>query len=236
MSTREETPTGNLSTDVAYQSIRAKILSGELGGGEWLRESDLASQLGVSRTPVREALGRLVADGLARHEPNRGVRVEEWTPKDLNEIYDLRVLLESHGTALAALNPATDVIWLEQLASEMSLISEQRHPDFGRLTELNNSFHSTLIESSGNERLKAVVESIVQVPLVRQTFARYNQAELALSMGHHHEMVRAVEAGDPQWAEAVMRAHLRAGWSAMQRFLIASRPKGRAEVRGGPAT
>ncbi|MDA8261644.1 MAG: GntR family transcriptional regulator [Actinomycetota bacterium] len=229
MSTRQETPSGNLSTDVAYQSIRAKILSGELAGGAWLRENELANQLGVSRTPVREALGRLVADGLARHEPNRGVRVEEWTPRDLNEIYDLRVLLESHGTAMAALNPATDVVLLDKLASEMTLITEQRHPDFGRLTELNNNFHSTLLESSGNERLTTVVASIVQVPLVRQTFARYNQAELERSMAHHHEIVRAVEAGDAQWAEAIMRAHLRAGWSAMQRFLIASRPKGRTD-------
>lgn len=225
MSVRQESQSGGLSTDLAYQTIRAQILSGELEAGAWLRESELATQLGVSRTPVREALGRLVADGLARHEPNRGVRVEEWTPRDLDEIYDLRLLLESHGAAMAALNPSTDVAMLGRLASEMSSITEQRHPDFGRLTELNNNFHNGLLEYSGSERLVAVVASIVQVPLVRQTFARYTQAELRRSMDHHHEIVSAVEAGDAQWAEAVMRAHLRAGWSAMHRYLVASRAK-----------
>lgn len=231
MNTHQETPNSSLSTGVAYRSIRAKILSGEFAGGAWLRENELANQLGISRTPVREALGRLVADGLARHEPNRGVRVGEWTPKDLNEIYDLRVLLEPHGTGMAALNPTTDVALLDKLALEMTLIAGDSHPDFGRLTELNNTFHSTLIQYSGNERLKAVVASIVQVPLVRQTFALYNQAELGRSMAHHREIVSAVEAGDAQWAEAVMRSHLRAGWSAMQRFLIASRSKRKADGR-----
>ena len=67
------------ASDHAYRLIRAQILSGERAGGDWLREGDLAESIGVSRTPVREALRRLTAEGLVRHERNRGVQVAAWT-------------------------------------------------------------------------------------------------------------------------------------------------------------
>ncbi len=211
----------NLSTDVAYQAIRGRILSGEIKGGEWLREAELAVKLGVSRTPVREALGRLVADGLAYHEPNRGVRVGEWTLEDFNEIYDLRLLLESYGASMAALNPDTEVSYLRKLADEMTQIAESDTPQYARLTELNNAFHRSILNYSGNSRLATILASIVQVPLVRLTFARYTREELLRSMNHHRELVDAFEAKDSKWAEAVMRSHLRSGWSAMQGFISA---------------
>lgn len=211
----------NLTTDVAYQTIRSKILTGEIRGGEWLREAELAVQLGVSRTPVREALGRLVADGLAFHEPNRGVRVGEWTIEDFNEIYDLRLLLESYGASMAAVNPETEVGRLRRLADEMSGIADSDSPDYARLTDLNNEFHSSIVNYSGNSKLASILASIVQVPLVRLTFARYTREELLRSMNHHRELVDAFDARDAKWAEAVMRAHLRSGWSAMQGFISA---------------
>ena len=211
----------NLTTDVAYQTIRSKILTGEIRGGEWLREAELAVQLGVSRTPVREALGRLVADGLAFHEPNRVVRVGEWTIEDFNEIYDLRLLLESYGASMAAVNPETEVGRLRRLADEMSGIADSDSPDYARLTDLNNEFHSSIVNYSGNSKLASILASIVQVPLVRLTFARYTREELLRSMNHHRELVDAFDARDAKWAEAVMRAHLRSGWSAMQGFISA---------------
>ncbi|MDA8277255.1 MAG: GntR family transcriptional regulator [Actinomycetota bacterium] len=218
MSARQESM-ASLTTDVAYQAIRGKILSGEIKGGEWLREAELAVQLGVSRTPVREALGRLVADGLAFHEPNRGVRVGEWTIGDFNEIYDLRLLLESYGASMAATNPETDVVLLRKLADEMTNIAESDSPQYAHLTDLNNTFHHAILTFSGNSKLATILASIVQVPLVRLTFARYTRAELLRSMNHHREMVDAFEARDAKWAEAVMRSHLRSGWSAMQGFI-----------------
>ena len=218
MSIRHDNLT-SLTTDVAYQSIRSGILSGEIEGGEWLREAELAVKLGVSRTPVREALSRLVADGLAFHEPNRGVRVGEWTLSDFNEIYDLRLLLESYGASMAATNPATDVGHLRNLADEMSAIAKSDAPNYARLTELNNLFHSAILNFSGNSKLASMLASIVQVPLVRLTFARYTREELLRSMNHHSELVDAFGARDAKWAEAVMRAHLRSGWSAMQGFI-----------------
>ena len=85
------------ASDHAYRLIRAQILSGARAGGDWLREGDLAESLGVSRTPVREALRRLTAEGLVRYERNRGVQVAAWTAEDLHEIFSLRSVLEPWG-------------------------------------------------------------------------------------------------------------------------------------------
>ena len=85
------------AAEVTYATIRRQILSGERAGGEWLREGDLAAVIGVSRTPVREALRRLAAEGLVRHEPNRGVQVEDWGVGDLDEIFSLRSAARAVG-------------------------------------------------------------------------------------------------------------------------------------------
>src|SRR4051795_1759439 len=90
------------ASDHAYRLIRAQILSGARAGGDWLREGDLAESIGVSRTPVREALRRLTAEGLVRYERNRGVQVAVWTTEDLDEIFSLRSVLEPWACRLAA--------------------------------------------------------------------------------------------------------------------------------------
>src|SRR3569623_153872 len=90
------------ASDHAYRLIRAQILSGARAGGDWLREGDLADSIGVSRTPVREALRRLTAEGLVHYERNRGVQVAAWTTADLDEIFSLRSVLEPWACRLAA--------------------------------------------------------------------------------------------------------------------------------------
>ncbi|MGC8481289.1 MAG: GntR family transcriptional regulator [Acidimicrobiales bacterium] len=217
MTQRTDLPDVGLSTEIAYQHIRSQIVSGQLRSGEWLRENELAAQLAISRTPIREALGRLVADGLVLHEPNRGVRIARWTLDDLNQIYEVRLLLEPHGSYLAAQNPTTDISVLGGLANAMSEAATSTRPDVPRITELNNAFHSAILEFGGNDRLSSLVSSIVQVPMVRQTFARYEPDEMARSLAHHHEIVRALAARDGEWASSVMRSHLRAGWNAIRR-------------------
>ena len=97
------------ASDHAYRLIRAQILSGERAGGDWLREGDLAESIGVSRTPVREALRRLTAEGLVSHERNRGVQVAAWTAEDLDEIFSLRSVLEPWACRLAAMSASVDL-------------------------------------------------------------------------------------------------------------------------------
>ena len=209
-------PDSGPSAEHAYQSIRGQILSGERPGGQWLREGDLAAVIGVSRTPVREALRRLAAEGLVRHERNRGVQVQSWTTKDLDEVFGLRTLLEPWGCALAAVSGMADLDALDDLAGEMDAATAHQ-PDVDVITELNNRFHRAILQASGNDRLCSLVSSVVQVPLVWCTFSHYTPEELRRSLAHHHELVDALRAGDSAWAESVMRAHVRAAWTSIRR-------------------
>ncbi len=209
-------PDSGRAAEEAYRAIRDQVLSGQRPGGQWLREGELADTLGVSRTPVREALRRLAAEGLVRHEPNRGVQVQSWTVDDLDEIYTLRSLLEPFGSRLAAAGGRADVDRLDELATEMDRAAAGDGPDLDAITRLNNEFHHLVLVASGNRRLVGLVGAVVQVPLVLRTFSYYSAAALQRSLAHHHELVDALRAGDPDWAESVMRSHVRAAWETLR--------------------
>ena len=198
------------AADVAYASLREMILSGTVEAGSRLGEVELAATLGLSRTPVREALQRLGTEGLVEVLPHRGARVVRWSAEDLEEIFELRAQLEPYGAARAArrgLHPDR----LDELAGLCDgMESAVAARDFQRVTALNDELHTAIVHGSGNSRLPALVRSVVHVPLVLGTFERYDEQSLARSMGHHRELVAALRAGDSAWAESVMRSHIRA--------------------------
>lgn len=210
--------------ELAYRSIREQILSGEQPGGEWLRESDLAAAIGVSRTPVREALRRLEAEGLVKHERNRGAQVQSWAFKDLEDLFALRSLLEPWGCALTAANGTVSLEALDALSDAMADAATRQPPDLDLITELNAQFHGMIMEASGNSRLLAILESLVQTPFVWRTFSHYTPDELQRSLAQHRELVSALRTGDPLWAEAAMRSHLRSAWSTISREAHVERP------------
>jgi DNA-binding GntR family transcriptional regulator len=205
------------AVELAYRSIREQILSGEQAGGEWLRESDLAAALGVSRTPVREALRRLSAEGFVRHERNRGAQVQSWTFKDLEDVYALRSLVEPWACGLAAASGGADLDALQRLADDMDAAAALPEPDLDALTDLNSRFHGAILESAGNERVRSILASLVQLPFVWRTFSHYTPEELHRSLAHHHELVDALRAGNLIWAESVMRAHIQSAWTSIRR-------------------
>jgi DNA-binding GntR family transcriptional regulator len=207
---------GTRPAEAVYAAIRHQILTGQRSGGEWLREEELASGLSVSRTPVREALRRLAAEGLVQHERNRGVRVASWTDQDLDEIFSLRSVLEPWASALAAGSGSAPLEELASLADQMDRAASRRAPDFDEITRLNNAFHRLVLEASGNRRLVTMLTAVVDVPLVWRTFSHYSPEALMRSLAHHHELVDALRAGDPGWAESVMRSHVRAAWSSVR--------------------
>lgn len=211
---RSDPDTGHAS-DHAYRLIREQILAGTREGGDWLREGDLAEQLGVSRTPVREALRRLTAEGLVRHERNRGVQVQAWSAEDLDEIFSLRSVLEPWGCRMAATSATLDLDLLDRLAHDMDDAAQGPAPDVDAVTELNNRFHRLILESTGNSRLTGVIASVVTVPVVWRTFSHYSPESFRRSLGHHHELVAAFRAGDADWAESVMRSHVHSAWSSV---------------------
>jgi DNA-binding GntR family transcriptional regulator len=208
---------GRDAADTAYRLIRDQILTGERTSGEWLREGEMAESTGVSRTPVREALRRLTAEGLVRYERHRGVQVQNWSVRDLDEIFSLRSVLEPWGCRLAAANGTVDLAVLDDLASQMDTLAPDGRPsDVDKLTELNNAFHRAVLDGADNTRLTGVIASVIQLPLVWRTFSRYTPEALRRSLAHHHELVSALTARDPDWAESVMCSHVRAAWHSIR--------------------
>lgn len=198
------------ATEQAVAQLRRLILQGELEPGARLQEAELAAQPGVSRTPVREALRALSSEGLVDVLPNRGARVARWSVEDLEEIYELRSMLESHAAQRAAKRmSATQVDALTELCEQMEECARRgSRRGLLELSELDGRFHGLILEAADSCRLSTMLASVVQVPLVMRTFTRYSPEALARSMNHHRELAAAIRSGVPEWAGSVMRSHI----------------------------
>ena len=191
------------AAEQAAQSLRDEILSGAIASGTRLGEADLASRLSVSRTPIREALSRLAAEGLVELQPNRGARVATWSTEQLREIFELRLRLEPY-----AVRQAVPHLTGDQLAELDDLASEMTKVDRDQLVELNRRFHGMFIDAAGSPPLAGALRAVTHAAVVHQNFHDYTPDALRRSLHHHVEMVAAARAGDGDWAEAIMRAHL----------------------------
>src|SRR3954469_14838165 len=148
------------AVDRAYEALRQRVVGGTYAPGEQLKEEHLARELAISRTPVRAALKRLGDDGLATADPNRGVRVAEWTEFDIEETFDLRGLLESHAAELAARRGGT------ALADRLDALNDEMERAIGkggaampeRLQVINSRFHRAVLEASGSPRLRSMMD------------------------------------------------------------------------------
>lgn len=207
-------------SEAPYAALRELLLAGTWQPHTPLREELLASQLGTSRTPVRDALRRLEADGLVEIAPRRGARVVGFSDEQVDSIFELRALLEGYAARLAAERGDVDVPALRRLAQEMERCASSG--ERGQIGALNLEFHHALHEAGGNVLLPRVLQSVISVSLVHTAFMVYADAELARSQGHHRELIEAVEAGDGAWAEGVMVAHIRAAHGAVRQHRVAT--------------
>jgi DNA-binding GntR family transcriptional regulator len=198
------------------------IMSGDLVPGARLGEVELAERLGVSRTPVREALSRLAAEGLVEIVPNRGARVATWTVAELEGVFDLRSVLEPQLTAFAVPNATpADVEQLADLADRMSRIGRPGPgQDLEGLVPLNRAFHDRLVALAGHPTLATALAAAIHPPIVRRNFLTYDEESLRRSLAHHAEIVAAVRAGDPDWARAVMTSHIANARAVMVRTAL----------------
>lgn len=203
------------STDRAYRAVLDLIARGDLAGGDRIPEQTVAELASVSRTPVRAALSRLAAQGVVRLSPNRGAEVLDFSVEDARSLFDLRAKLESEASRLAA--PRLTAAQVDQMKDlswrmrELTAAPDVQHAEVGKL---NDQFHRILVQNCGNRHLVLSLQSVVVPAAVIRTFSRYSSEALQRSMNHHDELVAAVEAGDPEWAEACMRTHILAGRSA----------------------
>lgn len=209
---RMEEASPRTAAALVADGIRQRILNGTYRPHEYVREANVAKQLQVSRTPVREALRELVTEGWLEAIPHHGCRVVCWTENDAREVFEIRLVLEPMAVAAACRHMTPELLErLRRLCREMEAMCEQipTDPDArNRLAALNHEFHQQLIDASGNRRLVALLESLVRSSIIRRNFTNYEMAHLRRSMAHHDEILQAMEAGNAQWAESLMRTHL----------------------------
>ena len=204
------------ASEKAYLSVRNRILHGVYAASARITEKEIAGSTGVSRTPVREALRRLQAEGFVTVIPNQGAVVAEWTDSDTNEVFDLRALLEPYGVARAAQRiTAEGVETLRRLAESQYEEAEARRTGFLlRIDDYNSRFHRTVHEISGTRRLPLLLPVLIEAPLVFKTFSTYQPADLLRSARHHIDIVEALKARDAEWSASVMRTHILAARSS----------------------
>ncbi len=209
-------PDGDIQQDVdetAYSQLRSMIASGGLQPGTWLREKTLAERIGVSRTPIREALNRLAAEGLVEIRRNQGAQVVSFTPDDIADLYDVRAGFEPRAALLSVpLLADADVEQLALLASRMEAAVRAGRLD--EISALNSAFHGIFVARCGNRHLAIALNAILRPAVVAHTFRNYSPEALNRSMLHHAELVAAAKARDGEWAEAVMRVHILAARNA----------------------
>ncbi len=201
------------SEQKAYEAIRRAITDGSYGNGMHLRAAGLAESLGVSRTPVREALRRLHAEGLVEFFANRGAFVARWSQEDAAEVFDLRVVLESHAAARAAQRLSDrQIAALSEMTDRMEHHAFGAARDIGAVTEANKEFHRLIIDAAASRRLSAMIAGVVEIALVSRTFSSYSDISFGRSISHHRELVAAFQVKDSVWAESVMSSHIRAAY------------------------
>lgn len=198
------------AVEQAYRTLREAIDSGRYPPRSRITEQEVARASGVSRTPVREALRRLQAEGLIEFRPNQGAVVAATFADDAEELLDLRALLESHGAGRAARRlDSAGIAVLRDLAERQYQEARIRAAGYlERMVALNGEFHRRLCDAAESPRLARALASILDAPLMQRTFHLYTVEDLGRSAQQHLEVVEALAAGDADWAAAAMRAHV----------------------------
>ena len=206
------------SAERAADALRELILGGDLAPGARLGEVELAERLGVSRTPVREALSRLAAEGLVEISPNRGARVTTWTVAELEGVFDLRSTLEPQLTALAVPHAtADDVAELDDLAR----MRRRRRP--GRARTSTRSSRSTARSTTGwspsptTPRWPPRWPAAIHPPIVLRNFHTYDEASLAAASPTTSRSSPRCGPATPRGRAAVMTAHIHNARAVMVR-------------------
>jgi len=186
--------------------IEQMILRGELGVGQRINESELATRFGTSRGPVREALRALEECGLVRSEKNHGVFVREISMAEADEIYDVREALdELIGRRLAQQITALQLQALKALLREMDDATAGK--DVKRYHALNLEFHDALVEFVGNARLTETYRRLTKELLLFRLHGLQDGGGFAVSNSEHKSVVKAIASRDPDRAGRVLRAH-----------------------------
>ncbi len=204
-------PLSRTASAAATELIREAIIDGRLAPGQRLKEVQLAQELGISRTPIREALLLLQAEGLVEASPNRGSAVRAYDVRELEDMYELRAVLEGQASRRAASRITPEAVAELRASCDRfeKLVAAAEVP--GRLTELvreNALFHDVILDASASERLAGMVRQVVVTPLVYKSYIWYSPEQARLSFHAHVQLVHALGNADADRADAIMREHV----------------------------
>jgi DNA-binding GntR family transcriptional regulator len=205
----EHEPPPPTSTLRVRDEIQRAILTGALAPGERLAAETLAHRFGTSRTPVREALLSLEAEGLVEIAPHKGAVVRPFDAADLVELYELRAVIEPYAAARAAERIGREA--LEALDANLREAEACGGADaraVQRQIQLNEEFHRIVVGAAESPRLDVAMRSVAGIPRVFRTVFWRDERQRAQSLFCHRELVRALRARQPGLAEAVMRMHV----------------------------
>lgn len=199
-------------SEQTYEQLKKRIVAGHYTAGTQLKEEHIAEEMGVSRTPVRAALKRLIDDGLAVAQTGRGVFVAGWTRWDIEEMFSLRSLLEPYAARLAAERAdAQTITALKACNARMAAVIEAGAKGDDAIAEIqaaNSAFHRLLLEASGSNRLKSMLETMIDMPVIVRSFFLYELDDLRRSLHHHQDIVLAMELHNGELAAQLMSVHL----------------------------
>ena len=193
--------------ELVFENIRQAIVKGIFAPGERLMEIQLADDLGVSRTPVREAIRKLELEGFVVMIPRRGTYVANLSIKDINDVYEIRISLDVLAAGLAAERIEPEE--LEELNRLLLEISEAaRTGPMDKIVRLDTAFHDVLYKASRNDRLLNIINNLrEQITGIRGTSMRY-PGRLADTLEEHRALVDSIAARDSERAQAAARIHL----------------------------
>ena len=201
-----------LYLDVA-ERLRQLIFRRALQPAQWVDEQRLAVEFGISRTPLREALKVLAAEGLVTMKPRRGAYVTEVSPTDVAQVYHLMALLESDAAGQVAEHAsAAQVAELQALHDRLEKQVRQREAFFAT----NEAFHLKLLELAGNRWAAQMVQDLRKVMKLNRQLSLFKQGRLAEALAEHRVVMAAIGDGDAAAARAGMRAHFNNGLVATQ--------------------
>lgn len=206
-------------TAQAYESIKQYILDGKLDRGARLTEEVLSTSLGISKSPIREALNRLETEGFIRIEPRRGAYLQDYSQQDINDLYDLRDALEKHVVATAKLSLGL-ISDLEKSVRRMRKYLKDN--DKKHYIEEDIAFHAKLANATGNERLRKTLENVQnQIWIFRRKTYDISSSTAAQ---HHEAIVSALSAGERRRAERLISEHITTVRSKLLDFLEHEEP------------
>ncbi|WPH18409.1 GntR family transcriptional regulator [Variovorax paradoxus] len=193
--------------DEVAATLREQIFAGALVPGSFLDEAALCERLSISRTPLREALKVLTAEGLLRHEPRRGCFVREVTERDLDEIFPVIALLEGRCAYEAARNASDAEL------SELDVLHERlvRHAKAKRINDYyatNHLIHEAIIQLADNRWLAQVIGDLRKILKLARLQQLHAPGRLEQSLSEHLAVFAALKARDSEGADAAMRTHL----------------------------